>query len=706
MIFLLMSAFILTVGTGYYVSSQFLRTEFRTMETVSFPAVDALGQARERALSLWGERENEEQIQRSFLELEAALISYGNLSVHRGANPLALQLRRTMLELQETFQEMELSSYLETVTTFNRYVSEAVELENSTLVERTGEASLLLSRFSYISLLLLMFAVLVCLIPGWWLTDRISTALGETQKVAEEVAHGNLELRLPEGRKDELSKMAQAFNRMVDTIREADEEITREVEERIRAEEKASIAAKAKSDFLAQVSHEFRTPLNGILGYSQLLSMDPGLSPANLEVVKSLEKSGESLLELINDVLDLSKIDANKMSLQKTRFYLGDFLTSLKQSVEEQVRRKGLVFDLHLDENLPEDVLADPIRLRQVLVNLLGNSLKFTDVGHIGLSLTPVKEGIRFAVSDTGIGIPEDQLDVILQPFRQVNQQGRKNHGTGLGLSISNRLLEIMGARLAIKSQAGEGSTFWFDLPQPDLHSRRLVQSPATITGYRGGTRKILVGEGGGEITGTLLPLLQQIGFETLHVEEPEAFVTSCALFQPDALVLDLYFAGNDGIKIMKEAQTSLYEKGGGALPCVIFFSDHRAADDRERCLRAGGNGYLGTPLRFNDLLALLKEALDLTWREGGEETLSKNSDEQVLEEPVEHFPGEDELSSLLSLVRTGNTRQVRIHLREILQKNPQTESFVNRILALSSTYRMNDIQRELEEHLNLSNPE
>lgn len=699
--FVLMSALIILVGTGYFLSSRYLRQEFSDMEELSFPAMESLTQARELVWSLWGEREDEALVESSFRDLEAVLIAYGRLSNNPEARRLSRNLRRRVLDLQENFDFIDVTEYTEAAYRMNAVLSEAVNGETAALSARSGRATQLLTRFSWVSLILIGTAVLLCLIPGWWLANRISTALGETQRAAEEVARGKLDQRLPEGEDDELTRMAGAFNRMVDTIRQADEEITREVEERIRAEKKAQVAAKAKSDFLAQMSHEFRTPLNGILGYSQLLSMDPGLSPTNKGVVKSLEKSGENLLELINDVLDLSKIEANKMNIQKTRFYLDDFIYSLQQSVEEEVKRKGLEFKLNLNVNLPEDVLADPIRLRQILINLLGNAYKFTDRGHIGLAVTPVESGIRFAVFDTGLGIPEDQFADILQPFRQVERKGRTNQGTGLGLPISNWLLEVMGSRLAIKSKVGEGSTFWFDLPQPDLKSRRLVQSPSRITGYRGDTKRLLVGESGHEVTGTLIPLLRKVGFEAIQIEAPEEFVEKSLLFQPDAILLDLYFAGGSGVETLKELEKAYLGKGDQDPPPLLMFSDHRGADDRERSLRSGAAVYLGTPIRFADLLAALKDQLVLTWGEPPGDG-DAGSDVSLLKAPElpETLPGEEALVSLLELVRGGNTRQVRIRLEEIKRKEPDASAFLDRMLALSATYRMNDIQRELEDQL------
>lgn len=692
-----MSALIVLVGLGYSLSSRFLRNEFRNMEQMSFPALESLTHARKTAWSLWSERGDEASVEASFREMEQALIDYGTRSTHPEAHRLSRNLRRRVLDLQESFETIDINAYTEAVSGMNALLSEAVDGETSTLSERSGSAIALLTRFSWISLSLILVAVLLCLIPGWWLANRICTALGEIQRAAEEVAQGNLDQRLPEEENDELTRMAGAFNRMVDTIREADEEITREVEERIRAEKKAQVAAKAKSDFLAQMSHEFRTPLNGILGYSQLLSMDPGLSPTNAGVVKSLEKSGENLMELVNDVLDLSKIEANRMTLQKTRFYLDDFIYSLQQSVEEEAKHKGLTFKLNMNDSLPEDVLADPIRLRQILVNLLGNAIKFTDEGYIGLAVTPIQNGIRFGVFDTGLGIPKDQREAILQPFRQVERKGRINKGTGLGLPISNRLLQVMGSRLSIKSEEGEGSTFWFDLPQPDVKSRKLVESPTRITGYKGPIRRILVGEGGHEVTGTLLPLLRKVGFETLLVESPVEFVEKCILFQPDALILDLYFAGTDGLVLLKKLEKAINGKGG-ELPPILLFSDHRAPDDRERSLRSGAAAYLGTPLRFADVLAALKDHLELTWvQEDGEDESENETPDRVETDEPEVYPQPGSLESLLHVVRSGNTRQVRIRLQEMKREQPEAASFLDRMLALSGTYRMNDIQQELE---------
>ena len=347
-----------------------------------------------------------------------------------------------------------------------------------------------------------------------------------------------------------------------------------------------------------------------------------------------------------------------------------------------------------MDENLPEDVLADPIRLRQVLVNLLGNATKFTPEGWVGLNVGPAENGIRFEVFDTGLGIPEDEIDNVLQPFRQVKHEGRTTQGTGLGLPISNRLLEVMGATLSIKSKLGKGSTFWFVLPQPDLKSRRLVQAPARISSYEGKTRRVLIGEKGREVTGTLIPLLGDVGFETMVVPEPDEFVHKALLFEPDAILLDLYFADGDGLETVKGLEQA-YLKHEGKPPALILFSDHRKPDDRERSLKTDAAAYLGVPIRFRDLLEVLQDSLDLVWVE------KKGDEEKPVVTPAarEKLPSQRSIIELLELVRTGSTRDVRSKLEELKKEEPEAAPFLDRMLVFAERYRMNDIQRTLEEH-------
>jgi signal transduction histidine kinase/DNA-binding NarL/FixJ family response regulator len=696
--FLLMALLMIAISAGYLVASRMMNEQFTAMSNQNIPAMEALGEARELLWGLWETREDEARTVAAFRKAEALLLDYRQATwIPRGTDH-ARELRRELLEVQEGFDGIALEQFNHHLEKVNVIFAEALSDESAFLGQTSDRMLALNQQVSWLSLTLIGVAVFLCLLPGWWLATGISSALNDARQAADQVAAGDLTQQLPEKGQNEISKLAAAFNRMVDTIRQADEEITREVDDRVRAERKAQVAAKAKSDFLAHMSHEFRTPLNGILGYSQMLAMDKGLSEKNLEVVKSLKKSGESLLELINDVLDLTKIEAQKMNVLKTRFYLGDFLESLSEGYAEQVKRKGIDYKLHMEESLPEDILADQIRLRQILVNLLGNAIKFTDKGEIGIVVTPTEGGIRFAVFDSGIGIAPENFEMVLQPFQQVDHRDRQHHGTGLGLPLTSRLLEMMGSSLNIKSEVGEGSTFWFDLPQPDIKSRKLVQATSRITGYRGETRKVLVAEESIGPAAHLIPLLQKVGFNTLHAREPETFVNSCQFFAPDVILLDLYFGEADGVERMLEVQKVYDRVRENSSPPFLMFSDHRKPDDRERSLRSGASAFLGAPIRFADLLASLKDELHLEWMESSMEGSGDEEGASDSEVPSpEVSPDPQQLQELLTLTRAGNVRQLREKLQSLQDEDVDLNKFCNRMLELTGDYRMNAILQDLE---------
>lgn len=698
-----MSLLMIGIGAGYFFTAKYVQKKLTMISRVSMPSMTVLNDIRENVWGVWELRADEMESGQCFREMEKQAIAYVNISRHPDKEKITRELRTRLLNLQEAFDAEDYAGFANGAGEINRLVSDAVS-EESEQMQQTGAAvNRVVAYSNWLILLFIAVAVLFCMIPGWWLASSISKALGKTQAAAEQIASGDLTQSLSEEGQDEISELAVAFNCMVETIRQADEEITREVEDRIRAERKAQIAAKAKSDFLAHMSHEFRTPLNGILGYSQMLSLDPGLSEKNLDVVKSLRKSGESLLELINDVLDLTKIEAQKMNVHKSRFYLGDFLESLVESYSEQVSNKGLKFKVTLDTGLPEDILSDPIRLRQILVNLLGNAIKFTDRGEVGIVVSPLEGGIRFSVFDSGIGIDPEHHASVMQPFHQVEHLDRKNQGTGLGLPISNRLLEMLGTHLNIKSALGEGTTFWFDLPQPDVKYRKLVHSPTRVTGYRGKARKILIGEEGLATSTTLMPLLQKVGFEVLHLRTPEIFLEKCQFFQPDVVLIDLYFAESDGVEVMRELQTLYDRHPEMRMPTVFLFSDHRQANDRERVLRSGANLYLGTPIRFTDLLEGLRNELDLVWIEGdaAQENLTGAAQAPRIPE-VEILPNTPLLRDLLELARSGNIRQLKARLLKIRNEDQQVSAFVDRLLNLCTDYRINAIFQELEKRITM----
>ncbi|MGJ3248213.1 MAG: PAS domain S-box protein [Elainellaceae cyanobacterium] len=256
-----------------------------------------------------------------------------------------------------------------------------------------------------------------------------------------------------------------------------------------QAKEAAEAASRAKSEFLANMSHELRTPLNGILGYAQILNRASNLDAQQHDNLRIIHHCGEHLLTLINDILDLSKIEARKMELHVSEFAFADFLRNIVEIFRLRAQQKGITFLYETTSKLPEAVRGDEQKLRQILINLLGNAVKFTDQGGVVFKVGYIDSGqIRFQVEDTGVGIPNEQLDEIFQPFQQVGAQRHLIEGTGLGLPISQRLVEMMGSTLHVQSIEGKGATFWvdLDLPEVDDWHRSAYPSDRPTNGYQG----------------------------------------------------------------------------------------------------------------------------------------------------------------------------------------------------------------------------
>ena len=244
------------------------------------------------------------------------------------------------------------------------------------------------------------------------------------------------------------------------------------------AEQAAHQASEAKSEFLANMNHELRTPLNGILGYTQILQRDPETGLKHQKGLGTIHQCATHLLSLINDILDFSKLEVNKMELDSQDFQLGNFLSATADMCRIKAEQKGVALIYEPAENLPMAVHADEKRLRQVLINLLGNAAKFTDNGDITFRVTVVDSPaqnesswrILFQIQDTGIGIDTSKLDKIFRPFEQAGKSERNSEGTGLGLAISRQIVQMMGGDIHVDSELGKGSTFWFEVDLPTAH--------------------------------------------------------------------------------------------------------------------------------------------------------------------------------------------------------------------------------------------
>jgi PAS domain S-box-containing protein len=378
------------------------------------------------------------------------------------------------------------------------------------------------------------------------------------------------------------------------------------------AKEAAEQANRAKSVFLANMSHELRTPLNAILGYAQLLGQDQELSERHRDAVATIQRSGEHLLLLIGDVLDLAKIEAGKLEIRPAELHLGSFLGAIVTLFEMRASQRRLAFRYTAAPNLPAAIRADETRLRQVLLNLLGNAIKFTERGSVSLDVAYRDGRLRFQISDTGVGIPAEQLAAIFQPFEQVKSQRRSAEGTGLGLAISNQLVTMMGGAIEVSSEVDVGSTFWFDF-EPEIVAAwkgHEVSAPS-ISGYEGPRRKVLIVDDKQENRRLLGLLLEPLGFIVIEAGDGEAAVAAAEAERPDLIIMDLVMPRLDGF----EAARRIRARGELQATRIIAASASVFEQDQERSREVGCDAFISKPIRLEEALALVGSVLGLTWR-------------------------------------------------------------------------------------------
>jgi predicted ATPase/signal transduction histidine kinase/CheY-like chemotaxis protein/tRNA A-37 threonylcarbamoyl transferase component Bud32 len=382
--------------------------------------------------------------------------------------------------------------------------------------------------------------------------------------------------------------------------------------ERQQAEEAANAANRAKSEFLANMSHELRTPLNGILGYTQIFQKDKTLTAHQKNGIDIIHQCGEHLLTLINDILDLSKIEARKMEVYPKEFHFPQFLESIAEICRIHAEQKGVPLIYKTLFPLPRVIQADEKRLRQVLMNLLSNAVKFTEKGSITLKVGYHKEKLRFQVEDTGIGIAPEQLEEIFLPFKQVGEDSRKIEGTGLGLAISRQLVQIMGGELKVKSTLGKGSVFWLDLTLPEIFQpsdTNSLDEPNIIT-FVGSKRKVLVVDDKPANRSVLVNLLQPLGFEVVEAADGLEGLNKAREFKPDVILMDLVMSGMDGF----EATRRLRMLPDFKEVVVIAVSASVFELDRQQSREVGCDDFLAKPIQKAELLERLRIHLGLEW--------------------------------------------------------------------------------------------
>lgn len=482
---------------------------------------------------------------------------------------------------------------------------------------------------------------------------------------------------------DESNKQTQLLLKEIEEHRRTDAKLA-------EAKEAADKANLAKSRFLGGMSHELRSPLNSVLGYTEIMLADDTLAERHREYVDIIHQSGEHLLALIDDMLDIARIEARNLQLRPQPFEFPLMVNQLAKFTSLEADKRGLSFRLNTPRELPLMVKGDERRIRQILMNLLSNAVKFTPDGEVEFFVRYAGEIAHFEVRDTGIGIAEQDLETIFQPFQRLASATQHiTEGTGLGLTVTKMLTDVMGGELTVSSRLGEGSVFRLRLFLPKAAGAATQATSEWVSGYLGQRRTILITDDHPAQRNMLATLLNGLGFSVRQADSGQSCLAAVRESPPDLILMDLIMPEQDGFATATALRRELGFKGP-----VIVVSANAYESDCNAARAAGFDDYIVKPVRLSELKDKIKTHLDLEWRYETPKPLiplgtapATPADEDI------RWPEPETLKGLLHFAQIGYISGIENSLKELERQDPSYKPFINKASALAKQYRLRELQ-------------